>query len=182
MAGVVPMRVGSQELRRVRAWGQALNDLQTKVNDTVSEYCALRRARLAQQWEDGWRPAVSQSGHMYLAPPGASPVLGQTIPPAILDSLQPQKDELDPVVELALMAADYGNTVELRRLAAASAADFLRPKLKAVMVSDGTGDVDTDDRRAQLASCLREALDDAASLRSSAEAPVLRRPSEEEAT
>ena len=89
--------------------------LRAKVQDAVHHFTMLRR-------EEAHARFVRENGR----PPTAME----------LDELQPLVEEFDPVVELALIGADYRNETSLRRQALAEAAQYLRPKLSAVAVMD----------------------------------------------
>jgi hypothetical protein len=89
--------------------------LRAKVQDAVHHFTMLRRQEIYGKFQE-------QHGR----PPTAEE----------LDNLQPMSEEFDPVVELALIGIDYRNETGLRRQALAEAAQYLRPKLSAVAVSD----------------------------------------------
>ena len=118
-------------------------ELRVLCQEAVHEFTSLRRAEIAQQYRDGWR--VWQG--VWTSPQRVVEVikdsvntlhddLGEDIPPVLLDSLQPEMAEFDPVVEMSVMASNYGNAVELRLQANANAAQYLRPKLKTVEMLD----------------------------------------------
>ena len=79
----------------------------------------------------------------------------------LLDARQPLYQEYDPVILLGLMSADHSNSPELRRQAAAEAAQYTRPKLKSVEMTVDPGGAREEERRA-LAGRLVGLLDAAA--------------------
>lgn len=83
----------------------------------------------------------------------------KTIPPLLLDSLQPEIQEYDPVVALSVIAADYSQKIEIRRQANADAAQFLRPKLKSIELVDDPRNQELQDQKNQLASRMVDILE-----------------------
>jgi hypothetical protein len=79
---------------------------------------------------------------------------GEPICERMLDQIQPLIEEYDPVVELAIMAADYSNEPSLRRQANSDAAPYLRPKLSAVSIVDSPEAIEHEDQKNQLAANL----------------------------
>jgi hypothetical protein len=73
---------------------------------------------------------------------------------AELDRQQPLYEEYDPVVALAVMAADHENSPELRRQAASDAAQYVRPKLRAVDFTIDPASTEAQAERARLADRL----------------------------
>lgn len=114
-AGVTHIVAGGRSSGPMGAREKA--EFRAQVQNTVQEFCARRRAELL--------PALRQEHPSYTEE--------QIM--ALLDDRQPMYEDYDPVVQLALLAVDHRHSPELRRQAAQGAADFLRPKLKAVEVS-----------------------------------------------
>ena len=111
-------------------------ELRAAVQDSVREFTIMRRERIL--------PDI-----VALHPDWTDEMVQQE-----LDFRQPQYDEYDPVVQLAVMAADHSNSPELRRQAAGEAAQYLRPKLKSIeMVVDPLSE-ETRAERAELAARL----------------------------
>lgn len=119
--------------RMARAAAEERDELRARIQETVHRFTALAREEIARKWADGWR--VTPVGWVLPAPENI--VLGEAIPPGLLEKLQPLMEEYDPVVELALVAADYGNPVELRVRANGDAAKYLRPQLKSIEYTTG---------------------------------------------
>lgn len=109
--------------------------LRVLVQESVHEFTQLRRDEIRSQWRLGWRPSPDLPNLLSL-PPEEERVLGEEVPDEVLDSLQPEEQEYDPVVALAVMAADRRHDPSLRMQASASAAQYMRPKLKSVEIVD----------------------------------------------
>lgn len=124
-------------------------ELRGTVQDSVAEFTRLRREALL--------PAIRSAN------PGAS----EEYIMACLDEKQPLYEEYDPVVQMALMAADHSNSVELRRQAAAETAQYLRPKLKSVEVVLNPETPEERAERTSLAARLAGALESLASAKQS---------------
>lgn len=84
------------------------------------------------------------------------------LPPAtlaqMLDDIQPVYEEFDPVVELAIMAADHRNEIGMRRQAATEAAKYLRPQLKAIEVDFSPLTPEAEAERQMLSARIAEVL------------------------
>lgn len=89
-------------------------ELRAAMQDSVMEFTRLRRERLLPDL---------RAAHPHATPEELK---------AKLDEMQPLFHEYDPVIELAIMGADYRNSPELRRQANSEAAQYVRPKLKSV--------------------------------------------------
>lgn len=87
-----------------------------------------------------------------------------------LDAIQPMMEEFDPVVELAIIGADYRNETALRRQALSDAAQYLRPKLSAVAMLDDPERATEQAQKEQLARRLTDLM--AAVLGAKRDAPV----------
>lgn len=106
--------------------------LRAKVQEHTHRYTALIRADIQRRWREGWR-----IGNLGWFLPGPSEIIkGEEIDPQYLEVLQPAIEEYDPVVELALIAVDYRNEPNLRRLANSDAAPYLRPKFSPIREDD----------------------------------------------
>lgn len=82
-----------------------------------------------------------------------------SITPEELDRLQPQIEEYDPVVQLAIMASDYSRDPSLRRQANSDAAQYLRPKLKSIEMLSDPRLLDSQKERDALASRLVDVME-----------------------
>lgn len=93
--------------------------LRAKMQDAVHEFTTLRRQKIWEEVtarEPNWTQAQVQ---------------------AEVDERQPEFAEFDPVVEMAVVAADYRNPVDVRLRALGESAQYVRPKLKSIeMVVD----------------------------------------------
>lgn len=107
--------------------------LRAMCQESVHHFTILRRMEIAADYK-------AEKGH--------------DIPEALLDRLQPLIEEYDPVVELAIMGADYRNDPVLRRQANADAAQYLRPKLSAVATLEDPERLAAQAERNKLASRL----------------------------
>lgn len=116
-------------------------ELRAAVQDTVADFVRRRRAELL--------PAIRAEHPTYTDEQIA----------ALLDERQPDYQDFDPVVGLALMAVDHRHTAELRRQALSDSAQYLRPKLKAVEVSLDQQSAEAIQQRDQLANTLVDALE-----------------------
>lgn len=116
-------------------------DLRVQMQDAVHEFSRLRRDEL---WHELTRD---------------HPDWPQDRIEAEIDKLQPSYDEYDPVVQMAVVAADHRNPVEVRLRAAGEAAQYVRPKLKSVEVRVGDDDPEVAQRKQELLGRLREYLD-----------------------
>lgn len=103
-------------------------ELRAKTQEAALRFTELKRMEIKSKWQEGWR--LSPLG--WMLPDEQSRVLGEDIPPALLDSIQPLVEEYEPVVELAIIAVNYENDAKLRCQANAEAAQYLRPKLKSI--------------------------------------------------
>ena len=91
---------------------------------------------------------------------------------AELDFRQPLIDEFDPVIELAMIGANYAHSPELRRAALAESAQYVRPKLKSVELTVDPNSEEERAARAALADRLRGLLDAAADAKRTIEGTV----------
>lgn len=130
------------------------DELRAKIQETTHRYTALLRQELQRKWREGWR--VGANG--LVPPPDTGARLGEEIPPGLLDALQPAIEEYDPVVELALIAVDYGNEPNLRRLANTDAAPYLRAKMASIRDPDLEDDENGDATLAQKGDVLDRLL------------------------
>lgn len=108
-------------------------NLRATVQMSVHEYTALKRDELKAKNPD--------------------------MTPRELDALQPEIQEYDPVVQLALMGSDYSRDPALRRQANADAAQYLRPKLKSVEMLGDPRLVESQKERDALAHRLVDVMD-----------------------
>lgn len=122
-------------------------ELRAQMQESVYEYTRLLRERLLPDLR-AKHPKASEDELMVL-----------------LDEKQPLFVEYDPVVELAIMGADYKNSPELRRQANAEAAQYVRPKLKSIELTVDPSTPEQVERRQQLAGRLRGLLNAAAEAR-----------------
>jgi hypothetical protein len=76
-----------------------------------------------------------------------------------VDILQPEYQEFDPVVEMAVFASDHSNAPELRLRAMSESAQYLRPKLKSVEVDLSALTPEEQAAREQLSGTLAGLLD-----------------------
>lgn len=132
-------------------------ELRAKIQETTHKFTALIRADIRRKWFDGWRP--SPVGWVL---PGPDKIrTGEEIPEDVLEMLQPAVQEYDPVVELALIAVDYRNEPNLRRLANADVAPYVRPKLSPIKEDpdDDPDDEDAPDRKMALLERLASVVD-----------------------
>ena len=107
--------------------------LRAKVQETVHHFTLLRRQEIYAQFEEReGRPPTAEE----------------------LDALQPLVEEFDPVVELAIIGADYRNETSLRRQALSDAAQYLRPKLSAVAMLDDPETLSAQAQKQELAKKL----------------------------
>lgn len=88
------------------------------------------------------------------------PELTQDQVQALVDLEQPEYQDYDPVVAMAVMSANTSYPVEVRLRAMAESAQYLRPKLKSIEMV--VGDSETRAEREELASRLVGLLDTAA--------------------
>jgi len=116
-------------------------ELRIAMQDTVEEFVRLRR-------EEVWHQVVE--AHQEWDEPRVR---------REVDRLQPEYREYDPVVHLATMAVDHRNTSELRRQAAAEAAQYVRPKLKSVEMRVEDDSEEGRQQKAALFDQLRGLLD-----------------------
>lgn len=105
--------------------------------DAVMEFTEMRRERIRQKYRDENAREISAED---------------------LDEMQPQIDEWDPVVELALIGADYRHKVEIRRQANSDAAQYLRPKLKSIELLEDPESLELQEEKNQLAKRMVEIL------------------------
>lgn len=117
-----------------RARGTANKDkaeLRMMVQDAVEEWSHLRRDQIRARFieENGREPTEQE-----------------------IDELQPYFAEWDPVVNLAIIAADHRNKVEIRRQASADAAQYLRPKLKSIELLEDPESLELQREKSELAS------------------------------
>lgn len=123
--------------------------LRALCQESVHHFTMMRRRELAREYEEenGYLPNDDW-----------------------LDLRQPLLEEYDPVVELAIIAADYRNETALRRQANSDAAQYLRPKLSAVAMLDDPNLLQDKAEKIQLARRLVGLMDMVA--RAKTEAPV----------
>lgn len=112
-------------------------ELRALCQDTVMEYTDLLRDRLQDQARAD----------------------GRELSRADLDASQPQYDEWDPVVSLALIAVDHRNSPELRRQANSDAAQYLRPKLSAIKITEDAESIALQAEKNKLAGRMVDILD-----------------------
>lgn len=125
-------------------------ELRAAVHEAVQEFTHLRRDKLRAQ---------------YLAEhPNAKEI--DII--EYLDEKQPLYDEFDPVVELAVLAADHRNEAKTRRQAMSDAAPYLRPKLKQIEHLEDPETRTLNERKNDLAEQLLKVLFASSTGRSSA--------------
>lgn len=74
-------------------------------------------------------------------------------------------EEYDPVVEMALIAGDKSNTQELRLMANAQVARYLRPPMKAQEAPNDVAAAATEGRKREISQSLFAALNDIAKKR-----------------
>lgn len=127
--------------------------LRAMTQEAVHQFTEMKRTEIIQKYADGWR--WSPLG--WVLP--EEPVIGETISPALLDTLQPLVEEYDPVVELSLIAVNYENKPELRRQANADAAAFLRPKLKSIELIDDPRNQELQAQKNELAGKMVDILE-----------------------
>lgn len=72
---------------------------------------------------------------------------------------QPVYDNYDPVVELAIAAVDKSHALEVRIKCNAEVAQYLRPKLKAIEITEDPEALELQDQKLQLARQLTDMLD-----------------------
>jgi hypothetical protein len=72
---------------------------------------------------------------------------------------QPVYENYDPVVELAIAAVDKTNTIETRIKCNAEVAQYLRPKLKAIEITEDPEALALQDQKLELARKLTDMLD-----------------------
>lgn len=130
-------------------------ELRALTQEAVHHFTDLRRKEITERWAQGWR--ISPLG--WVLPEEGDRVVGELIPPHILDSAQPLIEEYDPVVELSIMAADYRNEVSLRRQANADAAQYLRPKLKSIELLEDPESLELQQQKNDLAGRMVDILD-----------------------
>lgn len=87
------------------------------------------------------------------------PDWAQTDVQAEVDRLQPEYQEYDPVVAMAVMSANHEHPVEVRLRAAAESAQYLRPKLKSIEMTVDPRSAEEVAVRRELASRLVGLLD-----------------------
>ncbi len=112
--------------------------LRAMVQESVHHFTQLRRQEAYAEFErEQGRPPTAEE----------------------LDRIQPLVEEFDPVVELAIIAADHRNKVELRRQALSDAASYLRPKLSAVQMLDDPETLQAAAQKRELAVRLTALMD-----------------------
>lgn len=89
----------------------------------------------------------------------------------LLDLMQPVIEEYDPVVELALVASDYGNPVKIRLDANGQAARYLRPQLKTIEHLEDPATIASMEKKQELADRLTQGILAAMQGKSSAAPP-----------
>lgn len=112
------------------------NNLRAAVQEAVHHYTDLLRAEIREQ-----NPGITERE---------------------LNRLQPEITEFDPVIELALIGANYRNEAALRRAASSDAAQYLRPKLKSIEVVSDPATIETENQRNSLTSRLVDLLQERA--------------------
>lgn len=115
-------------------------ELRAMVQEAVLQHTTALRSRLARDLRDQF-------------PEYSSLQLQEKV-----DEIQPLIEEYDPVVELSKIAADYSQKIDLRRLANADAAQFLRPKLKTVEHLEDPNKMASTERKIEAAERLASAL------------------------
>lgn len=133
------------------------DELRARVAEAVMSASGNRRAVLAQQYKDGWRDG-GLPGRLVPPAAGTQPELGRKIPDKLLDDLQPLVEEYDPVVGLAIMASDHSNPLDQRRMAMASSAEYLRPKLRSIEILEDPESLELMDQKARLAGRMVDIL------------------------
>lgn len=115
-------------------------DLRVQMQDAVYEFTRLRREEL-------WRELTEKHQDW-----------DQERVQREVDRLQPEYQEYDPVVQLAIIAADGRSSVDQRISAAGRAAEYVRPKLKSVEVTVGEHDPEVQQQKRELIGRLAEFL------------------------
>lgn len=128
--------------------------------EVAFEFTGNKREVLRQRWRNGWRIDVVGGVDM-LTPPafGSTPDIGEEIPEHVLDLLQPEIAEYDPVIQLVLVGVDYNNSIETRLRANGLAAEYMHPKLKSIELLDDGDTKELMDERNELAGRLVHVLE-----------------------
>lgn len=125
-------------------------ELRATVHEAVQEFTHLRRDKLRRDYVREHPDATELEIVEFL------------------DERQPQYDEFDPVVQLAVMSSDHSHDPKIRRQAMADAAPYLRPKLKQIEHLEDPEHLSLMDRKTDIAQNLMNLLVVAAAGRSSA--------------
>lgn len=141
---------GTPRSSRGSAGGAQYTELRAMVQEAVQSHTQMRRDQLRAEF--------------LLEHPGSSE---QDILD-FLNKMQPHYDEFDPVVQLAIFAADHRYKPEARRQAMSDAAPYLRPKLKQVEHINDPRALEEESRKNVLAARLLDVLTGATASASSA--------------
>jgi hypothetical protein len=145
---------------------KAVRQLLQQARDAALNFSEVKRDLIMRRWEDGWRIDVVDGRDVLTPPaPGTSPEIGERIPEAVLDHLQPLLVEFDPVIQMVIMGADWSNSPELRLRANGVSAEYLHPKLKSIELIDDGDTKELLDERNQLAARMVGILDAMATAR-----------------
>lgn len=116
------------------------SELRASVEEAVLEHTRIRRQFLENEYRQQNPRATPAEVKLYL------------------DANQPLYDAFDPVVQLAIFAADHANDPKLRRQAMSDVAPYLRPKLKQVEHINDPESLVIEERKNTIAQHLLDAM------------------------
>lgn len=86
-----------------------------------------------------------------------------------VDLIQPAMDEFDPVVQMAMVGADYEQPIEIRLRALEGCAPYMRPKLKQVEHLEDPAALAAEENKRKLSERLVQLLETSSGRRSARE-------------